>query len=42
MPWIAVFKNSSGGELDRIEAENQEQLREQLVDKLDSDYWMDL
>lgn len=31
--WKAVFRNSSGGDLDQVEAETEEGLREALCDK---------
>lgn len=33
--WKAVFRNSSGGDLDEVQAETEEALRQALCDKLD-------
>lgn len=32
--WIAVFKNSSGGELDRVEADSEGGLKERLIEEI--------
>lgn len=35
--WIAVFKNSAGGELDRVEAKTEGALKEKLIEQIHPD-----
>lgn len=37
MKWVAVFKNSSGGELDRVSSRTEEGLKRLLREKLRAD-----